>query len=170
MLCATEAPICSVPRAEISKRCADISGSSTAIFDDEPRPRCRVTRHGMLWCAARGRPRGLTGRVRRHRTRGWIPEFQTNQWAQRLPTWAATGGVVYAGCRIPELVGTYFYGDFCTGLVRSFRLVNGVATEPRDWTSGLAGIDRISSFGTDAEGEVYVVDYDGEVYRLEPQA
>ena len=82
---------------------------------------------------------------------------------------SVTGGVVYEGCRMPDLVGTYFYGDFCTGFVRSFRLVNGVATETRDWTPGLEGIGGISSFGTDAEGEVYVVDYGGEVYRLEPQ-
>lgn len=81
---------------------------------------------------------------------------------------SVTGGVVYAGCRMPDLVGTYFYGDFCSGFVRSFRLVEGVATEGRDWTADLQGIDRISSFGTDARGEVYVVDYDGEVYRLEP--
>jgi hypothetical protein len=83
---------------------------------------------------------------------------------------SVTGGVVYAGCRMPDLVGTYFYGDFCTGFVRSFRLVNGAATEERDWTSGLEGIGGISSFGTDAEGEVYVVDYGGDVYRLEPRS
>jgi hypothetical protein len=82
---------------------------------------------------------------------------------------SVTGGVVYAGCRMPDLVGTYFYGDFCSAFVRSFRLVSGAVTEPRDWTAGLEGIGAISSFGTDAEGEVYVVDYDGEVYRLEPQ-
>jgi glucose/arabinose dehydrogenase len=81
---------------------------------------------------------------------------------------SVTGGVVYAGCRMPDLVGTYFYGDFCSAFVRSFRLVNGAVTEQRDWTTGLEGIGAISSFGTDAEGEVYVVDYDGEVYRLEP--
>ena len=82
---------------------------------------------------------------------------------------SVTGGVVYSGCRMPDLVGTYFYGDFCTAFVRSFRLVGGTATEERDWTSGMGGLDRISSFGNDDEGEVYVVDYDGEVYRLEPQ-
>jgi glucose/arabinose dehydrogenase len=81
---------------------------------------------------------------------------------------SVTGGVVYTGCRMPDLVGTYFYGDFCAGFVRSFRLADGVATDQRDWTAGLEGIGRISSFGTDAAGEVYVVDYDGEVYRLEP--
>jgi len=75
---------------------------------------------------------------------------------------------VYSGCRMPDLAGTYFYGDFCTGFVRSFRLVNGAVTDQRDWTNGLEGIGRISSFGTDAEGEVYVVDFGGRVYRLEP--
>jgi hypothetical protein len=83
---------------------------------------------------------------------------------------SVTGGVVYAGCRMPDLVGIYFYGDFCSGFVRSFRLVDGVATDHRDWTADLQGIGSISSFGTDALGEVYVVDYDGEVYRLEPRS
>ena len=81
---------------------------------------------------------------------------------------SVTGGVVYRGCRMPDLAGTYFFGDFCTGLVRSFRLANGQATDVRDWTAGLRGIDSPASFGLDADGEVYVVDYDGEVYRLEP--
>ena len=41
---------------------------------------------------------------------------------------SVTGGVVYRGCRVPALAGTYFFGDYCSGLVRSFRLANGVAT------------------------------------------
>jgi glucose/arabinose dehydrogenase len=81
---------------------------------------------------------------------------------------AVTGGYVYEGCRMPDLVGTYFYGDYCSGFVRSFRYAAGQVTQKRDWTSGLAGIDHITSFGTDADGEIYVVDRDGEVYRLEP--
>jgi len=78
------------------------------------------------------------------------------------------GGVVYRGCRMPDLAGTYFFGDFCTGLVRSFRLASGQATDLRDWTGALRGINSPTAFGVDADGEVYVVDYDGEVYRLEP--
>ena len=81
---------------------------------------------------------------------------------------SVTGGVVYRGCRVPALGGTYFFGDFCSGLVRSLRFANGAATELRDWTSGLRGIGAPSSFGLDAAGEVYIVDYDGELYRLEP--
>jgi glucose/arabinose dehydrogenase len=81
---------------------------------------------------------------------------------------SVTGGVVYRGCRMPDLAGTYFFGDFCSGLVRSFRLANGQATDVRDWTAGLRGVDSPTAFGLDADGEVLVVDYDGEVYRLEP--
>ncbi len=81
---------------------------------------------------------------------------------------SVTGGVVYRGCRVPALAGTYFFADFCTGFVRSLRLENGRATDLRDWTAGLRGIDSPAAFGLDADGEVYVVDYDGEVYRLEP--
>lgn len=83
---------------------------------------------------------------------------------------SVTGGVVYSGCRMPDLVGTYFYGDFCTAFVRSFRLAGGGATEARDWSEGIDGVDQISSFGSDAQGETYVVDYGGEIYRIEPSS
>jgi glucose/arabinose dehydrogenase len=80
-----------------------------------------------------------------------------------------TGGAVYRGCRMPGYAGTYFYGDFCTGLIRSFRLQNGVVAEERDHTATIGrGISSVSSFGVDLDGEVYVVDYDGEVYRIVP--
>lgn len=106
----------------------------------------------------------------------YSPASGCSRTGQTLPVYeythsegcSVTGGVVYRGCRIPDLAGTYFFGDFCTGLVRSFRLASGQATELRDWAAGLRGINSPTSFGLDADGEVYVVDYDGEVYRLEP--
>jgi glucose/arabinose dehydrogenase len=80
-----------------------------------------------------------------------------------------TGGAVYRGCRMPGYQGTYFYGDFCTAMIRSFRFVNGQPLDQRDWTAALGrGIGSISSFGVDADGEVYVVDIDGEIYRIQP--
>jgi glucose/arabinose dehydrogenase len=81
---------------------------------------------------------------------------------------SVTGGVVYRGCRIPALAGTYFFADYCSALVRSFRFANGQATELRDWASSLRGLDSPTSFGLDAAGELYLVDQDGEIYRLEP--
>jgi glucose/arabinose dehydrogenase len=81
-----------------------------------------------------------------------------------------TGGVVYRGCRMPGYAGTYFYGDYCSAFVRSFRFENGAVVDPRDWTSALgAGLDSITSFGVDGDGEVYIVDQDGEIYKVVPQ-
>lgn len=80
-----------------------------------------------------------------------------------------TGGVVYRGCRLPGYQGTYFYADYCTHFVRSVRLDGGRATEPRDWTAALGrGLNSPTSFGLDADGEAYIVDQDGEVYRIVP--
>jgi glucose/arabinose dehydrogenase len=80
-----------------------------------------------------------------------------------------TGGYVYRGCRMPGYAGTYFYGDFVSGTIRSFRLQGGQAAEQRDLTATVGrGIGNISSFGQDAQGEVYILDYDGELYRLVP--
>lgn len=42
---------------------------------------------------------------------------------------AVTGGFVHRGVALPELMGLYLHSDFCSGFVRSFRLVGGTATE-----------------------------------------
>jgi glucose/arabinose dehydrogenase len=83
---------------------------------------------------------------------------------------SVTGGVVYRGCRLPGYQGTYFYSDYCSAIVRSFRLDSaGRATEPRDWTMALGrGLDRPTSFGVDADGEIYMVDQNGTIYRVVP--
>jgi glucose/arabinose dehydrogenase len=81
---------------------------------------------------------------------------------------AVTGGVVYRGCRMPGYAGTYFYGDFCSGFVRSFRLQDGRAVDEQDWTSALGQRESLTSFGTDAEGEVYMLELGGSVYRIVP--
>ncbi len=85
-----------------------------------------------------------------------------------------TGGFVYRGCALPDLHGTYFYSDYCTGFLRTFRGVSGgVAQNTQDRTQELApptgAISNVSGFGEDARGEVYVLDYaDGELYRIIP--
>jgi glucose/arabinose dehydrogenase len=79
-----------------------------------------------------------------------------------------TGGVVYRGCRMPGYAGTYFYGDYCSGFVRSFRLEGGRAVDLRDLTSQLGTRRNLSSFGTDADGEVYMLELGGNVYEIVP--
>jgi len=82
-----------------------------------------------------------------------------------------TGGYVYRGTEIPELNGTYFYGDYCTGIVRSFTIANGQAVNAKDWSSSLrtqggGRMAGLSSFGQDGRGEIYLVLLTGEVYQI----
>lgn len=85
---------------------------------------------------------------------------------------SVTGGYVYRGASIPEINGTYFFGDFCTGKIWSFRWNGTNLTEFQDRTSELVpnigSINNISSFGEDAAGEIYIVDHDGEIFKILP--
>lgn len=76
-----------------------------------------------------------------------------------------TGGHVYRGSAIPSLVGTYFYADYCQGWVRSFRINNGAVADPREWPA-LAPNGQITSFGEDAQGELYLMTAGGRVARI----
>ncbi len=83
---------------------------------------------------------------------------------------SVTGGYVYRGADIPGLGGTYFYADYCSGRIWSFRYVGGAVTEFTTRTSELTpdvgSIGLITSFGEDAAGEMYIVDGGGEVFKL----
>ena len=78
---------------------------------------------------------------------------------------AVTGGYVYRGGAIPSLRGLYVFGDFGSGRVWVMKGPSGtpVALPGADRAAG-----RISSFGEDAAGELYVVDIAGAVYRIAP--
>ena len=77
---------------------------------------------------------------------------------------SVTGGFVYRGARFPGLQGLYFYGDFCNGVISAAtRQADGSVTTRTILSSGF----QISTFGEDANGEVYVASYNtGVLYRL----
>ena len=75
-----------------------------------------------------------------------------------------TGGYVYRGAQLPDLVGRYLYADYCQGWIRDFRFVGGEAIEHRQLYP--PGMGSVSSFGVDAAGELYVTIHEGRVYRL----
>jgi hypothetical protein len=75
------------------------------------------------------------------------------------------GGYVYRGAAIPELDGTYFYADYCSGWIRSFRYVDGAAADEQQW---IDSIGNVTSFGLDAGGELLVVTRGGTIYRMVP--
>jgi len=81
---------------------------------------------------------------------------------------SVTGGHVYGGGAIPEEAGVYFYGDFCTGQVRSFRLQGSSAVEVRDRPE-LDVPGNLTSFGLDAAGELHLLSVsggNGQLFRM----
>lgn len=85
---------------------------------------------------------------------------------------AVIGGYVYRGSRIPDLQGTYFFADFCSGDIWSMPAGGGTVTSR---TAELApggglSIGSISSFGEDAGGELYICDLSGgQVFKIVPR-
>ena len=90
------------------------------------------------------------------------------EYAHASNACSVTGGYVYRGTRVTELIGHYVYADLCSGFVGSFLLSGGVATQQTNWTSQLSPGGSIVSFGEDARGELYIVLYGGGVYRIVP--
>lgn len=74
-----------------------------------------------------------------------------------------TGGYVYRGAALPEWQGIYVFGDFCTGDV--WGLLHTASVE---WQTQVLyrNVGRITSFGEDETGELYLVDRAGFIYRL----
>ena len=84
---------------------------------------------------------------------------------------SVTGGYVYLGENIPDLQGTYFFADYCSGNIWTFKEVDGKAIEFKNRTDeiNLGGgefTNYISSFGEDNNGELYIVDYNGIIFKL----
>jgi hypothetical protein len=77
-----------------------------------------------------------------------------------------TGGYVYRGTDLDGLDGTYFYGDFVTGAIWSFRYEGGTVFHHIDRTPELGSHSSLSSFGTDGSGEMYLVSLGGAVYKF----
>ena len=84
---------------------------------------------------------------------------------------SVTGGYVYRGKEITGLQGYYLFGDYCSGNIWTFKVLNGKAVEFKNRTEeiNLANGEfttYISSFGEDAKGEFYIVEYNGGIYKL----
>ena len=82
------------------------------------------------------------------------------------------GGYVYRGGAIPALAGRYLYGDLCTRRIRSFVWNGSAAVSQVELTSALASdttVQSLVSFGEDLNGELYVCDIAGTVFRIDPR-
>lgn len=75
------------------------------------------------------------------------------------------GGYVYRGAAIPELRGTYLFGDYCSGRVWGLDAAAAAAGAVQA-VQLLQTELTISSFGEDRDGEPYVTDLSGGVYQV----
>jgi glucose/arabinose dehydrogenase len=91
-----------------------------------------------------------------------------------LPVWeythaseagrSITGGYVYRGEQLSELIGKYIYGDFVSGLIWALTVDENGNTRDSLLASSAK---QISSFGVDNQQELYVCSYsEGKIYRL----
>jgi glucose/arabinose dehydrogenase len=76
-----------------------------------------------------------------------------------------SGGMVYRGCAIPGLEGTYFFMDYCNNWIWSVKAnaATNTFTDSTNRTAQLvtAGVANITSFGRDAYGELYIISQTG---------
>jgi len=90
---------------------------------------------------------------------------------------SVTGGVVYRG-PLESLRGEYLFADFVqpnrwsiqTGVILQGTTIPSTRFQLRnaDFTPTAGTIDNVVAFGTDASGNVYLVDFDGEIFVIEP--
>ena len=80
---------------------------------------------------------------------------------------SVTGGYVYRGNNIERLKGKYIFGDYCTGKIWSITVSKGKAIEYTQWTIDHINQDfYLSSFGEDGNGELYLINHTGDIYKI----
>ncbi len=75
---------------------------------------------------------------------------------------SVTGGYVYRGSQVTELSGRYVYGDFCSRTIWTARRQAG------SWRADelLTAPGPITTFGEDAQGELYLATQRGDLFRF----
>jgi len=99
------------------------------------------------------------------------PSSNCDQSGLMLPIWeydhsqlggySITGGFVYEGLSVPEIVDKYVYGDFVTGNIWAYNPIDKSNTFLFKYNG------QISTFGVDENKELYFADYNsGEIYKF----
>lgn len=88
--------------------------------------------------------------------------FPVAEYGHQGGSCSVTGGHVYRGDDVPQAQGRYLFADYCTGRIWTLQ-----ADGPNGTMEALTDTRfRITSFGVDAAGELYVVSHLGGIYRL----
>lgn len=90
---------------------------------------------------------------------------------------SVTGGYVYRGS-VESLQGLYIFGDFVRGAMWSVPISqlapgttlpsSGFTVRTQAFAPSAGTINNVASFGQDLAGNLYIVDYDGELFVIEP--
>ena len=144
----------------------DVGQSAWEEIDYEPRG-ARRTELRLAQSRRRARQRHVAAAVAAAAGRSDLRVRRTR------PGSAITGGFVYRGAALPRLyAGRYFFADFVSRKVWSIALTidpstrTARASDLRDH-SGELGSPDVTSFGTDAAGELYFTSYEaGTISRI----
>ncbi len=76
---------------------------------------------------------------------------------------AITGGFVYRGSSLSNLIGKYLYADYGSGRIWALEFQDGTAVNN---TLLYDASFSIPSFGVDSNNELYICAFDGKIYQL----
>ena len=74
-----------------------------------------------------------------------------------------TGGYVYRGSSYPDLMGLYFFADFCSGMIGTVDALGNLIDHGNFSGSWV-------SFGVDVDKELYIVGQSGSIYHVKDTA
>ncbi len=80
---------------------------------------------------------------------------------------SVSGGHVYRGAAVPELVGSYVFGDYCTARIWALSIADGTPAF-RDLGVDVPG-EQLVGFALDPAGELLALSLHGEVSRIVPR-
>lgn len=108
-------------------------------------------------------------------TKCFSPSSGCDMTGLELPVWeygrnkgrSVTGGFVYRGSELSELIGKYIYGDFVSGRIWALSFDDGVAADNTQLLR-IAEEDSfiLTSFGIDEQNELYITGFDGIIYTI----
>ena len=140
---------------------ADVGNRSQEEVNILPLPKARGANFG--WPAFEGDLRTLGG-LKPGRT---VLPVYTYTHGRRC---SVIGGNVVRDPRLArikgrEIVGAYLFGDFCSKRLFAFRPKPNKVGQERSFRFNLPGV---TSFGEDRAGRIYVLTYEGPIYRIDP--
>ncbi|MHA2025942.1 MAG: PQQ-dependent sugar dehydrogenase [Candidatus Thorarchaeota archaeon] len=79
---------------------------------------------------------------------------------------SVTGGYVYRGVELSQILGKYIYGDYQSGRIWALDYQNETISNVELFDTSF----HISSFGVDENQELYIVSFEGVIYTFETES